>query len=88
MELLTDRLKRATGRERLLAWLSAVLAGLAFVITAIGLYGVVAFQLRRRTRELGLRMALGATPESLVSSTVLDGFRFLAAGLPLGLALA
>ena len=88
MELLTDRLKRAVGRERLLAWLSAVLAMLAFLITAVGLYGVVAFQLRRRTRELGLRMALGATPESLAGATVRDGLRFLYFGLPLGLGLA
>jgi putative ABC transport system permease protein len=88
MELLTSRLKRAVGRESLLAWLSAILAILAFVITAVGLYGVVAFQLRRRTRELGLRMALGATPETLVTSTIRDGIGFLAFGLPLGLALA
>lgn len=88
MELLTDRLGRAVGRERLLAWLSAILAMLAFIITAVGLYGVVAFQLRRRTRELGLRMALGATPETLVGSAVRDGFRFLIFGLPLGLTLA
>jgi predicted permease len=88
IELLTTRLERRIGRERLLARLSAALAALAFLVTVIGIYGVAAFRLRRRTKELGLRMALGATPQALVTETLGDALRMLAIGLPAGLALA
>lgn len=88
VEPLVSRFKRTVMRERLLAWLSAILGLLASLITATGLSGVVAFQLRRRTNELGLRLALGATPEQLIAAVMRDGLRFLAFGLAGGLVLA
>jgi putative ABC transport system permease protein len=87
VEPLTSRLKRTVVRERLLAWLSTILAALAFSITAIGLYGLVAFRLRRRTREFGLRMALGASPTMPFVASMTDGLGLLAVGLPAGLVL-
>jgi len=63
-------------------------AGGSVLIAAIGQYAVVAFEGRRRTREFGLRIALGATPEQLIATVLRDGFQWTAAGLVLGFALS
>jgi predicted permease len=63
-------------------------AGGSVLIAAIGQYAVVAFEGRRRTREFGLRLALGATREQLIASVLSEGFRWTAAGLVLGFALS
>jgi predicted permease len=71
--------------ERMVAALSAAFGGLATVLAAVGLYGVMAYLVVRRTREIGIRMALGATPRqvlNLVMSEVL-----LLAGIGVVLAL-
>lgn len=63
-------------------------AGGSLLIAGIGQYAVVAFEGRRRTREFGLRIALGASPEQLIASVLREGFRWTAAGLALGFALS
>jgi putative ABC transport system permease protein len=63
-------------------------AGGSLLIAGIGQYAVVAFEGRRRTREFGLRIALGASPEQLIASVLSEGLRWTAAGLVLGLALS
>jgi predicted permease len=63
-------------------------AGASLLIAGIGQYAVVSFEGRRRTREFGVRIALGASPEQLTGSVLADGFRWTAAGLALGLALS
>jgi len=60
----------------------------ALVLAAVGLYGVVAFSVARRTREVGVRMALGALPSEVLRLVVRRGGAQLAAGLALGLGLA
>ena len=78
--------------ERMLSFLSSGFGIVAIFVTAIGLYGVLAYSIAQRTREIGIRMALGATRSSVVKMVlrevlVLTGFS-LALALPLSLALS
>jgi predicted permease len=63
-------------------------AGLALLLAAVGLYGTIAFSVSQRTRELGVRVALGATPRGLLAMIVREGLRFAVAGLVLGICLS
>ncbi len=82
-----DQLVEATvTQERLIAMLSAFFGGLALLLAAVGLYGVVAHAVRARQAEIGLRMALGAAPSSIVRLVFQRVGILIAAGLALGLA--
>jgi putative ABC transport system permease protein len=82
-----DQLVEATvTQERLIAMLSAFFGGLALLLAAVGLYGVVAHAVRARQAEIGLRMALGAAPFSIVRLVFQRVGILIAAGLALGLA--
>jgi putative ABC transport system permease protein len=82
-----DQLVEATvTQERLVAMLSAFFGGLALLLAAVGLYGVVAHAVRARQTEIGLRMALGAAPLSIVRLVFQHVGLLIAAGLALGLA--
>lgn len=71
--------------DRLVAVLSAGFAGLAALLTAIGLYGVLSYNVARRTRELGLRLALGARPGALRALVLRQVAVIAAIGIALGL---
>lgn len=73
---------------RLVAGLSTAFGILATLLAAIGLYGVIAFAVARRTGEIGVRMALGALPADVVRMVLLDAGRMVAAGILIGLAAA
>jgi ABC-type antimicrobial peptide transport system permease subunit len=68
--------------------LSASFAGIATLLVAIGLYSVMAYNVAQRTRELGLRLALGAEPASLRSMVLREGGRMAAIGTVIGLVIA
>ncbi len=71
-------------RERFLATLLAFFAGLAMLMAAVGLYGVMAYTVSRRTHELGIRMALGASAREIRGMVLLQSGRLIGAGLVIG----
>jgi predicted permease len=84
MKTLGKQLDETLSTERLIATLSAAFGVLATVLAAIGLYGVMAFTVARRTREIGLRMALGAPQGRVVWMVLRETLVLLGAGLAIG----
>jgi ABC-type antimicrobial peptide transport system permease subunit len=75
-------------QERLLTWLSSLFGLLATLLASLGLSGVVAFSVARRTREIGIRMALGAQPGDILRSVVGRMALLVTAGIFMGLVAA
>jgi ABC-type antimicrobial peptide transport system permease subunit len=71
-------------RERLIATLCAIFAGLALVLTAAGLYGALAHSVERRTREIGIRISVGAEPVGVVWMVLRDCVLVAIAGIAVG----
>jgi putative ABC transport system permease protein len=67
------------------AWMMGVLGVIALLMTAVGLYGVLAYLVSERTREIGIRMALGATRSSVLGMVLRRGLSVTAAGFAIGL---
>ena len=85
-------MREHVGKSLLLPQISATLLGtfgaVGLTLAAIGLYGVMSFSVRRRTREIGIRMALGAKPGGVLTMVVRQGLALTAVGLAIGLAIA
>jgi putative ABC transport system permease protein len=76
----------SVARQRLESLLLAIFAVLALVLAAVGLYSVLAYSVALRAREIGVRMALGASPLQLVRGVVRDGLGLILPGIAAGLA--
>jgi predicted permease len=85
MKTLEGQLDETLSTERLIAMLSAAFGLLATVLAALGLYGVMAFMVARRTKEIGLRMALGAPQAQVVWMVMRETLVLVAAGLAIGI---
>jgi putative ABC transport system permease protein len=82
------QIKQTLLRERLLATLSGFFGALAMILATIGLYGVISYLVVRRTNEIGIRMALGATPLRILAMVVREATILLAVGLAIGIVLS
>jgi predicted permease len=80
-----DRLlARSLATRRFVMLLLAVFAAVALLLAAVGIYGVLAFVVAQRTREIGIRLALGATPRQIARAIALRSATLAAAGIALG----
>ncbi|MDP9223249.1 MAG: hypothetical protein M3P18_05235 [Actinomycetota bacterium] len=84
----TTLVDRSVVTERIMATLGGFFGVLALLIAAIGLFGILAFQVSRRTNELGVRMALGATRPTMIRLILLDVAGMAVAGVLIGAAAA
>jgi ABC-type antimicrobial peptide transport system permease subunit len=88
IETLDDVYGRSIGRYTTVAGLVGALGVLALVLAGVGLYAVLSFLVGQRTREIGIRMALGARAEHVVQGVASGGVRLVAIGVGIGLAVA
>jgi len=83
-----EHLARSLSQPRFGMLLLSLFAGVALLLAAIGVYGVVAYEARQRTHEIGIRTAIGATPAHILRLVVGDGLRLSLLGAALGIAAA
>ncbi len=85
---LSDQVDQSLGSERLIATLSTAFAAIALLLSAIGLFGSLALRVHQRTPEFGIRLAVGATRENLLTMVLREAMVMVAAGAAAGIVLA
>jgi predicted lysophospholipase L1 biosynthesis ABC-type transport system permease subunit len=83
---MTEQLDRSLWVRRAYSWLFGAFALVALILAAAGIYGVISYAVAQRTHEIGIRMALGASPREVLGDVLRGGMRLVAAGTALGLA--
>jgi ABC-type antimicrobial peptide transport system permease subunit len=83
-----DLLARAPSTERMSATVAGAVSGMAVLLALIGVHGALAYSVARRTREIGVRLAIGAAPGAAARSVMREGMLVCAIGVVLGLPLA
>ncbi|HKN76651.1 MAG TPA: ABC transporter permease [Candidatus Acidoferrum sp.] len=85
---MNDLISNTLTPQRSNMFLLAAFAGLALVLTAVGIYSVLSYAVRRRVREIGIRMALGASHGDVLKMVAIDGMKPILLGVAIGLAAA
>jgi ABC-type antimicrobial peptide transport system permease subunit len=85
---LEERIYESLREPRFYTLMATICAAMAVLFVTFGLYGLVSYSVGRRTAELGIRMAVGATGATILRMVLLQGLRMTAIGVALGLALA
>ncbi|HEV2424796.1 MAG TPA: ABC transporter permease [Terriglobia bacterium] len=86
IQTMQERLASGSAPTRSLMLLIGVFSATALILAAVGIYGLIAYSVAQRTQELGLRMALGASPGDVLRLIVGNGLRLTVAGIAIGLA--
>jgi predicted permease len=84
---MTDLMARSLTMQRVEVWLLSAMAGLALLLSAVGIFALVASMVAQKTREIGIRMALGSTPRQTMVNIGAPGMRAAGLGIVLGLLL-
>jgi predicted permease len=83
-----EQTETSVGEERMFANLSSAMGGLALVLAAVGLYGVMSYSVRRRTAEIGVRMALGAQRRDVLRMVLRESLTLVSLGVATGVPVA
>jgi putative ABC transport system permease protein len=85
MQAYTTLIADTLGRPRLMGYLLTIFAGAGLALGLVGVYGVVAYRVRQREREIGIRLALGAMPKEVARRVIAQGAWHAIAGVAIGL---
>ena len=88
MSTQTDQIERRFAQERLFAKAYALFGGLALLVASIGLFGLMSYNVTRRTTEIGIRMALGAKRQNVLQMVMRESLILVAIGVTIGIAAA
>jgi putative ABC transport system permease protein len=81
---MVERIRTRSSLSRFITWVMGVFAGLALCLCALGIYGVMSYVVTQRTREIGIRLALGAQPRGVLQTVVSSGARLILIGVVIG----
>ena len=84
VESMDTRVRSQSARERFTSWVMSVFAAIALGLCALGIYAVMSYAVTQRTREIGIRLALGAQPREVLQTIVRSGAGLILAGIAIG----